>query len=242
MAAASARPLRLDGFATAADDASETLVTGTGELGAAPAGATTGCSAARARTICSAGRAGTSSTAATSPTCSTGRTVTGDLGPTDGNFVDDVYVRDLRFGITTLVSANAAGTDAGNSSSGDRSPLAFGPDGRIAYESFAGDLDPRTLPNRNEIFIATPPALADLGVTVAAAPDPVPSGGEVTITATATNHGPDGAEDAGWLCCCRRGPRSSRPPAAGPVPTRRPSSRGWWCATSGRWATATTPR
>src|SRR5262249_48161377 len=38
----------------------------------------------------------------------------GDLGPTDTNYITDVYVRDLRFGITTLVSANVAGTDAGD--------------------------------------------------------------------------------------------------------------------------------
>ena len=39
------------------------------------------------------------------------------FGPTDTNQRDDVYLRDLAAGTTTLVSANAAGTDAGNNDS-----------------------------------------------------------------------------------------------------------------------------
>jgi uncharacterized repeat protein (TIGR01451 family) len=39
------------------------------------------------------------------------------------------------------------------------------------------------------------PAVADLGVTIAAAPDPVAIGQEVTYTVTVTNHGPDPATD-----------------------------------------------
>src|SRR5262249_48315451 len=74
----------------------------------------------------------------------------GALGPTDTNYITDVYVRDLRFGITTLVSANVAGTDAGDSFSGQRSPVSFSPDGtRVVYESYARTLDPRTSPGRH---------------------------------------------------------------------------------------------
>jgi Tol biopolymer transport system component len=120
----------------------------------------------------------------------------GDLGPTDRNFITDVYVRDLRFGITTLVSANFAGTGAGDAFSGIRSPVSFSPDGsRIVYESIAQDLDPRSSPGRQDVYLATPPALADLGITVAASPDPVAAGGDVTLTATATDHGRDAADD-----------------------------------------------
>ena len=74
----------------------------------------------------------------------------GDLGPTDTNGNEDVYVRDLVSGTTTLVSVNAAGTDAGNGLS--RYPT-FGPDGRtLAFESDANDLDPDR-PGDRGIFV-----------------------------------------------------------------------------------------
>jgi Tol biopolymer transport system component len=71
----------------------------------------------------------------------------GDLGPTDSLRGDqgrtddmDVYVRDLTTGTTTLVSANAAGTDSGNGASGSGD---FSPDGtKVLFTSFANDLGP----------------------------------------------------------------------------------------------------
>jgi Tol biopolymer transport system component len=63
-----------------------------------------------------------------------------DLAPgdTNGDWVEDVYVRDLATGTTTLVSVNAAGTASGNGQSGD--PI-FGPDSRhIGFHSTATDL------------------------------------------------------------------------------------------------------
>jgi Tol biopolymer transport system component len=69
-----------------------------------------------------------------------------DLGPTDTNgsagSVYDVYVRDLAAGTTSLVSVNAAGTDAGNLGAYD--PFAsFSPDGNlVAFSSASSDLVP----------------------------------------------------------------------------------------------------
>jgi Tol biopolymer transport system component len=49
----------------------------------------------------------------------------------DANFRPDVFVRDLTTGVTTLISTNAAGTQAANGASG--SPV-FSPDGtKVAY-------------------------------------------------------------------------------------------------------------
>lgn len=63
-----------------------------------------------------------------------------DFGPTDTNGVSDVYVRDLSAGVTTLVSTNTSGDDAGNQWSGY--PV-FSPDGtKVAFTSLASDLGP----------------------------------------------------------------------------------------------------
>jgi Tol biopolymer transport system component len=62
----------------------------------------------------------------------------GNFGPADSNAAVDIYLRDLTTGVTTLVSANAAGTDTGDAAS--RRP-AFSPDGtRIVFESDASNL------------------------------------------------------------------------------------------------------
>ena len=63
-----------------------------------------------------------------------------DVGPTDTNSKFDVYVHDVDTGDVTLVSANAAGTDAGDRQSYQ---FSFSPDGtRVAFTSEAGDLVP----------------------------------------------------------------------------------------------------
>lgn len=63
-----------------------------------------------------------------------------NLGPTDTNGRPDVYVRDLTTGITSLVSANAAGTDSGDRGSHYSS---FSPDGsKVVFWSTATDLTP----------------------------------------------------------------------------------------------------
>jgi Tol biopolymer transport system component len=61
------------------------------------------------------------------------------FGPRDTNGAADVYVRDLRGGRTSLLSANAAGDDAGDGPSGPG--FAWGLDGRrITFTSQASDL------------------------------------------------------------------------------------------------------
>lgn len=63
-----------------------------------------------------------------------------DFGPVDTNNLNDLYVRDLGAGTTSLVSANAAGDDSGNNWSGSGS---FTPDGmRVVFLSHANDLGP----------------------------------------------------------------------------------------------------
>ena len=63
-----------------------------------------------------------------------------NLGPNDTNDAPDVYMRDLTTETTTLVSRNAAGTDAGNSGSGQAS---FDADAtRVVFASHATDLGP----------------------------------------------------------------------------------------------------
>ncbi|HEX8802686.1 MAG TPA: hypothetical protein VF743_00795, partial [Acidimicrobiales bacterium] len=61
-----------------------------------------------------------------------------DLGPRDTNGVSDLYVRDLAAGTTSLLTVNAAGTDAGN---GPSTNVTFGRDGRrVLFASRSTDL------------------------------------------------------------------------------------------------------
>jgi len=63
-----------------------------------------------------------------------------DLGPTDTNGVDDIYIRDLVTGAYELVSVDAGGTDSANSWSW--TPV-FSPDGaKVAFLSDANDFGP----------------------------------------------------------------------------------------------------
>jgi Tol biopolymer transport system component len=64
----------------------------------------------------------------------------GTSGPTDTNQRDDVYLRDVATATTTLVSANAEGTDAGDN---DSMWPVISPDGeKVAFVSAATDLGP----------------------------------------------------------------------------------------------------
>jgi Tol biopolymer transport system component len=61
-----------------------------------------------------------------------------NLVANDSNGTQDVFVRDLMTGTTTLVSVNAAGTDSGNAAS---NTTAITPDGHaVAFRSLASDL------------------------------------------------------------------------------------------------------
>jgi Tol biopolymer transport system component len=61
-----------------------------------------------------------------------------DLGPTDTNGGQDVYVREIASARTHLVSVNATGSDSGNHQSSD--PLLSEDGQTIAFSSFASDL------------------------------------------------------------------------------------------------------
>lgn len=68
----------------------------------------------------------------------------GDLGPTDTNDGEDLYVRDLENGTTSLVTVNSTGTDSG---AGRAFDAAFGPDGtKVLFISTANDLGPTDSP------------------------------------------------------------------------------------------------
>jgi uncharacterized repeat protein (TIGR01451 family) len=88
------------------------------------------------------------------------QTTAGNLGPTDSNDTNDLYLYDLDApGEPTLVSANAAGTDSGNGSS-IRGQLS--PDGSaVAFYSLSDDLGPTDNPHC--IVRWRPPAPPELG-------------------------------------------------------------------------------
>jgi uncharacterized repeat protein (TIGR01451 family) len=115
-----------------------------------------------------------------------------DLGPAARNRIGGVYVRDLRSGVTTLVSANASGSGNGNGSSG--SPTVSPAGNGIAFASTASDLGPADPNGSGDIYLATYHA-ADLGLALAASPEPVGSGGQLTYELAVTNGGPDTADD-----------------------------------------------
>jgi Tol biopolymer transport system component len=62
------------------------------------------------------------------------------FGPPDTNGLNDLYLRDLVSGTTSLISVNGTGTDSGNNWSGDGR---FTPDGsKVLFSSDADDLGP----------------------------------------------------------------------------------------------------
>jgi hypothetical protein len=64
-----------------------------------------------------------------------------DLVPNDTNGVDDIFVRDLTTGTTSLVSVSRFGTNGGNGSSGNTSSYSISTDGRfVLFQSNASDL------------------------------------------------------------------------------------------------------
>ena len=79
-----------------------------------------------------------------------------DLGPNDSpranpDYDDDIYVRDLAAGTTTLLSANAAGDDSGAAQS--FGPV-LSPDGtKVAFGSDAGDLGPTDTNGASDLYV-----------------------------------------------------------------------------------------
>ena len=74
-----------------------------------------------------------------------------DLVENDRNEVSDIFVRDLRLGITLLISGNSSG---GRSANAVSSNPVLGPDGRtIAFQSFASDLVDGDFNNTRDVFV-----------------------------------------------------------------------------------------
>lgn len=74
-----------------------------------------------------------------------------DLATTDTNYVEDVYVRDLLNGITTLVSINKDGTNSGNNTS---SLPKISADGRfVVFASGADDLVETDNNDTGDVFV-----------------------------------------------------------------------------------------
>jgi Tol biopolymer transport system component len=104
-----------------------------------------------------------------------------DLGPTDANAKEDIYVRDLTTGTTRLVSANAAGTGSGN---GRSRTASFSPDGtKVLFGSDATDLTATpTTGGQTNLF------MRDLA-----------TGRTTLVSATPTGAGGDGATTFGRM-------------------------------------------
>jgi Tol biopolymer transport system component len=76
----------------------------------------------------------------------------GNLVPNDRNGENDLFVRDLDAGVTTLVSVNAAGTGPGNTWTTDHG--VFSPDGtKLAFASRASDLVPVDTNGVTDVFL-----------------------------------------------------------------------------------------
>jgi len=123
-----------------------------------------------------------------------------DLGPVDTNGARDVYVRDLTTRTTTLVSVNAAGTDAGDG--GTDSISAFSADGSsLGFDSIADDLGPtdtngavdayvRNLDTGTNTLVSVNATGADAGNAASFGPVLSPDGHRVAFQSDATDLGP----------------------------------------------------
>jgi dipeptidyl aminopeptidase/acylaminoacyl peptidase len=112
-----------------------------------------------------------------------------DLGPPDAGADQDVYVRDLAAGTTTLLSRNRDGTDGGN---GETSWFMVSADRTtVGMMSMASNLGPADGNGTRDLFVARYVRSADLQLDVTGGTDPVPPGGTVSLHATLSNSGPD---------------------------------------------------
>lgn len=119
-----------------------------------------------------------------------------NLGPTDTNGRRDIYLRDVDTGATTLISENAAGSDAGDDESWNPQ---FDPDGsHVLFTSDATDLSPITTSGRSDLYLRDLATGTTTLVTVAAdgsgggdgntdAGEFSPDGGKILFTSYADN-------------------------------------------------------
>jgi len=79
-----------------------------------------------------------------------------DFGPNDTNGAADIYVQDLASGTTSLVTANAAGTDAANGSV--QGEIALSSDGtRVAFTTTGNDLGFTDTNDTRDVYVARSP-------------------------------------------------------------------------------------
>jgi Tol biopolymer transport system component len=79
-----------------------------------------------------------------------------DFGPNDTNGAADIYVHDLASGTTSLVTANADGTDAANGAV--REEIAMSSDGtRVAFTTTGNDLGSTDTNATRDVYVARPP-------------------------------------------------------------------------------------
>jgi len=90
------------------------------------------------------------------------------FGPVDTNGTFDTYVRDLTTGVTTLVSANEAGTGSGNRASGGAMWNEAGT--KVVFASFASDLGPTDGNTQKDVYVR------DLGLGVTSLVSATPGG------------------------------------------------------------------
>lgn len=101
-----------------------------------------------------------------------------DLVPGDTNGAPDIFVRDLKAGVTTLVSVNSSGTASGSSSS-DFGTISA--DGRVvAFTSNAGDLVPNDTNNTQDVFVRD--LRVGTTVLVSASSGGTASGGSISLS------------------------------------------------------------
>jgi uncharacterized repeat protein (TIGR01451 family) len=120
-----------------------------------------------------------------------------DLGPLRRPVGDQIYMRDLVTGRTTLVTMNAHGA-GGNG--GAQNPAVATNGSAVAFATTAnnfGHADSGTPGDlfANDIYIARYRGEADVSVTLGASPEPVAPGGTLTYTLHVANDGPDQADE-----------------------------------------------
>jgi len=130
-----------------------------------------------------------------------------DLGPTDNNGATDIYIRDLDTGLTTLLTTNAAGTQAANAQS--YWPV-FSPDGtKVAFQSDASDLGPIDTNGTTDVYVrdlatgATTLVSVDAtgtsgGNDLSVVPVFSPDGTKIAFTSRANDLGPQDTYREGW--------------------------------------------